>query len=170
MVVISGGKEVSQMNILNLVIFILSLLAILTFIYWLLIRKTKKFKFLILVFPSILFIAFGITFIPQHIVNIDPSNVSKITIFNSNTGNETEIKSRNDIDYIINNLNEVTFRKGMPSFGYMGYSFKTTIYDQNERPMRKLKIQCEDMIVYNWHFYKSVDQEIDYEYLENLVN
>ncbi|MCD8500406.1 MAG: hypothetical protein LRY71_00355 [Bacillaceae bacterium] len=157
------------MSMLNLAILILVLLAFGTLIFWLIKRTTKKNKFLILAVPVLLFIAFGITFLPHRIVNMDPADVAKITVFNGGTGKETVITNREDIDYIINNLNDVTFRKGNLSLMSMGFSFRTTIYDQKGRPMQKLTIESQDTIDYKWFFYQAVDQKIDYKYIENLV-
>ena len=45
-----------------------------------------------------------------------------------------EITDESNIKHIINNLNEVTFQKGKSSFGYMGFSFNTTIFDKKGKP------------------------------------
>lgn len=70
---------------------------------------------------------------------------------------------------MINNLNEVTFQKGKPSFGYLGYSFRTIIFDDKGKKIKELTINSNDTIRYNGFFYTSVDNTIDYDYIEKLV-
>lgn len=128
----------------------------------------KKRIFLgVLIFVLVLF---GLTYIPHPVVSLSPSKVSKITVFNGSTGYEIEITDETDIRYIINNLNDVTFQKGKTSFGYMGYSFDTTIYNQKGKPVKKLIINSEDTIRYKGFFYTAKQNEIDYEYINRLFD
>lgn len=71
--------------------------------------------------PLLMLLIFALTYLPQKIMSIDPANDSMITFFNGSTGLETQIINQVDIHHIINNLNELTFQKGKPSFLFMGY-------------------------------------------------
>ncbi|WP_044022201.1 hypothetical protein [Bacillus sp. SG-1] len=128
-----------------------------------------KIKWLFIAIPIVLLIMFALTYIPHKVVSIDPSNVSKIKIFDGNTGNQMEITDESNIKHVINNLNEVTFQKGKSSFGYMGFSFKTTIFDKKGKAIKELTIHSSDTIRYKGFFYKSADNSIDYDYIEKLV-
>jgi hypothetical protein len=110
-----------------------------------------------------------LTYIPHKIISIDPSNISKITVFDGNSGNEVEITDATDINHIIGNLNEVTFQKGKPSFGYSGFSFRTAIFDDNGKKITELTINSKDTIRHKGFFYTSVDKLIDYNYIEQLI-
>ncbi|MRH41445.1 hypothetical protein GH741_02000 [Aquibacillus halophilus] len=147
----------------------LILLSITLLVLWFLKRKDKKYKLAIIIIPFLFLIAFGTTFIPHKVVSIDPSNVSKITIFDGNTGYDTEITNKTDINHIVRNLNEVTFQKGKPSFLYMGYSFRTTIFDDKGKSIKKLTINSNDTIRYKGFFYTSIDNLLEYDYIEQLV-
>ncbi len=68
----------------------------------------------------ILLLFYALTYIPHKLLNINLDNVSKITIFNGNTGNQIEITNNNDIKHIINNLSSITFKKDKLSLFYLG--------------------------------------------------
>ena len=96
-------------------------------------NRKKKWRVILLAVIAILIIYYGLTNIPREIVAIAPSEVSSIYIFDGNTGKSITITQRNDIEHIIENLNSITFRKDKWSLGYMGYSFRTTIYKIDSR-------------------------------------
>lgn len=57
--------------------------------------------------------------VSSSLINIKPSDVSKIEIFDGNTGTAIIITEIYDIEHIINNLNIVTLTKEKISLGYM---------------------------------------------------
>lgn len=156
------------MNI-SLLIYPITILAIAILVFWFIKRKEKKYKFTILAVPLLLVIAYGCTYIPHKVISIDPSNVSRIAVFDGNTGYSIEITEAKDIDHIISNLNKITFQKGKSAFGYMGYSFSTKMFDENGRRVEEFIINSNDTIRYNGFFYRSKDHLIDYDYIAKLV-
>lgn len=126
-------------------------------------------RWVIIAIPVVIVLIVALTYIPHKVVSIEPTKVSKITLFDGNTGNELDITDEADIKHIINNLNQVTFQKGKPSFGYSGFSFNTTIFDKDGKAIKELTINSTDTIRYKGFFYTSVDHSIDYEYIEQLV-
>ncbi|WP_236838875.1 hypothetical protein [Caldalkalibacillus salinus] len=130
----------------------------------------KWLKWIIIRIPVALFLIFALTFVPHKVVNLDPNHVSKITVFDGNTGHEIEITEESDINHIINNLNGVTFQKGKPSFGVMGYRFRTTIFDDEGKKIKELTINSDATIRYKGFFHTSVNHAIDYDYIEELVS
>jgi hypothetical protein len=133
-------------------------------------NKRKWIKWVAIGVPVILILIFALTYVPHKVVSIEPTKVSKITIFDGNNGNETVINDKNNINYIITNLNDVTFQKGKPSFGVMGYSFRTTIFDDEGKEIKELTINSSNTIRYTGFFYKSADNAIAYDYFKDLVN
>jgi hypothetical protein len=129
----------------------------------------KKIKWILVAIPFVLLLIFALSYIPHKVVNINPYNVSKITVFDGNTGNNIEITKETDINHIISNLNDVTFQKGKPSFGYSGYSFRTTIFDNEGKAIKELIINSASTIRYKGFFYTSGDNSIDYDYIDQLV-
>ncbi|OLS40435.1 hypothetical protein [Bacillus sp. MRMR6] len=123
---------------------------------------------MLIAIPFLIILGFGLTYIPHQVVNIHPSEVSKITVFDGNTGYDMEITHQSDIQHMINNLNKVTFQKGKPSVGYMGFSFSTAIYNHKGKVIKELIINSPETIRYKGFFYKDKNHSIDYEYIEYL--
>ncbi|MEO4055581.1 hypothetical protein [Solibacillus sp. CAU 1738] len=110
----------------------------------------------------------GISYIPQKIVNVQAKDVSKIEILDGNTGKHLEITDDATIARIINNLNRIVFQKEKSAHGYDGSRFDTKIYIHNKLK-ESLIINSEDTIQYKGFFYKSTNVQIEYEYLEELL-
>jgi len=132
----------------------------------------KKYrKYLLLVgIPLLILLLYGLTYLPHKIVNIKPEQVSSIIIFDGSTGYETEISDKESIQYIINNLNDITFNKDKWALFYMGFSYRTTIINNEGKPIKKLTINSPDTIRYKGFFYKTKGRQIDYEYIKKLVD
>lgn len=77
----------------------------------------KKPKVFIFITIGLLIVAgaLAFTYIPKKIVKEDVSDVSKIEVFDGNTGGGITITSDEKIDHILSNLNNVTFQKGKSS-------------------------------------------------------
>jgi hypothetical protein len=119
--------------------------------------------------PFLIIVFYALTYIPQKLIQIDSSEVSRITIFNGNSGQQIDIRDRADIDHIINDLNRVTFRKGKLSIFYMGYSFRTTIYNTEGQQVMKFIMNSEDTIRYRGFFHTATGNErMDYNYIKAL--
>ncbi len=129
----------------------------------------KWIKGTVLAIAVITSLTFSLSFFPHKVISIESENVSKITIFDGNTGEEMEITDKKAMNPIIHNLNSITFQKGKPSFGYMGYSFRTTIYSESGKVLESLIINSSDTIRFNGFFYRAVEGVIDYEYIEEIV-
>ena len=89
-----------------------------------------------------------------------------------NSGNTTHIEDKEQIQHIIGNLNDVEVKRSKLSAGYTGYSFKVTIYlsDGNEADdWNNFIINSEDTIRKDPFFYSVTKGNIDYSYIENIV-
>ena len=106
--------------------------------------------------------------IPSKMIRINPQDVLKINIFNGNNGKEIVITERSEIEHIINNIKSISFRKGKISIGYMGYSFRTTIYKSNGSVYKTFIINSKDTIRKDPFFYKDSTGSIDYNYIKDL--
>lgn len=109
---------------------------------------------------------------PLKLLKLNPDDVSEISIFDGNTGTSLNITEKIDIDYIIKNLNTIKLKKGKVSVGYLGYSFKMTIYLTNGKEANGLNnfiINSKDTIRKDPFFYNVVEGSIDYQYIEKLI-
>ena len=109
---------------------------------------------------------------PLGLTDLAPDEVMEIVVFNGNSGETTHISDEQQIQHIIQNLNDVEVKRSKPSVGYMGYSFKMTIYlsDGNEADgWNNFIINSENTIRKDPFFYSVVSGEIDYDYIESIV-
>jgi len=106
--------------------------------------------------------------VPSKMIKINPQEVKKIEIFNGNNGKEILITERSEIEHIINNIKSISFRKGRISIGYMGYSFRTTIYKSNGSVYKTFIINSEDTIRKDPFFYRDSTRSIDYNFIKDL--
>ena len=104
------------------------------------------------------------------ITRIPPSDVSKIDVFDGNTGKSVSITDTTDINHIIKNLNEVYIKKDKISLGYVGYSFRTTIYKTNGDIYKKFIINSRKSIRKDPFFYRDSSESIDYDYIRDLID
>jgi hypothetical protein len=135
--------------------------------------KRVKIIRLVIAFAIIIFVvAAGLIWwnTPCTITNISPAEVSKIEIFNGGTGKEYTITDEFDIIHIIQNLNEVSLKREKISLGYMGYSFRTTIYKHNGDVYKKFIINSSNTIRKDPFFYRDSSESIDYDYIQKLIN
>ncbi|OCT16689.1 hypothetical protein A8709_08450 [Paenibacillus pectinilyticus] len=124
-----------------------------------------SWKYVLLLVLVIIVVFVGTSYLPHRLIH-KAAEVSKIIIFNGGTGVELELTNKDDIEHIINNLRGITFQKGKSSFGYMGFSFKTTVYDKKGKPVKQLIINSEDTVRYKGYFYKAKGSLIDYTYIK----
>ncbi|MEH7226582.1 hypothetical protein V7112_22530 [Bacillus sp. JJ1566] len=127
-----------------------------------------KLKTILILIPLLLVLLYSFTYVPHKIFEIKPENVSKIHIVDGNSGFRFDITSEEEINRIINNLNEVTFKKGKPSAGYLGYRFDTTIYDKEGKKIKELIINSNDTIRYKGFFYTTTEIPLEYEFIDQI--
>jgi len=133
------------------------------------IHLKKTTKWLLWLVPFALILLFGLASIPQHVVNIKPADVSRIVIFDGSTGREVEITEAQVIRHIVANLNEVTFERGKLSIGYLGFRFRTTLYNDGGKAIKTITINSAEVIRYKGFFYTAnKDKRIDFSYIEGL--
>ncbi|HBV97590.1 MAG: hypothetical protein JL50_03910 [Peptococcaceae bacterium BICA1-7] len=107
--------------------------------------------------------------LPTSIIKISPQEVSKIEVFDGNTGKAVVITDTTDIEHIIKNLNTVFIKKEKISIGYMGTSFRTTIY-KNGVVYKKFIINSSNTIRKDPFFYRASSESIDYHYIRELID
>lgn len=108
---------------------------------------------------------------PVDFVRLSANDVLEIVVFNGNTGETLHISDKEDINYILSNWNDVTLKRDKISIGYMGFSFKTTIYlnDGEEADgWNNFIINSSDTIRKDPFFYKATNSLLDYDYINDL--
>ncbi|WP_445001734.1 hypothetical protein [Exiguobacterium alkaliphilum] len=128
-------------------------------------KSYKKRKYLLIV-GLVVGLLYATTFIPQRVITTSPSSVSRIHIFDGQSGYELDLIDRDDIYAVMRNLNDVTFQKGKVSFGYMGYAYRVTLYGQDGDELDEFIINSEDTLRYHGFFYTAKSGKIDYDTLD----
>jgi hypothetical protein len=132
--------------------------------------RNKKTAPMLLGVMALFIFLYATTYLPKNLITINPQNVSKIEIFDGTMGKSLTVTEAADLEHIITNLQEVTFHKGKSSFGYLGYRFRVSIYNENGKKYKELIINSTDVIRYGNFFYSDKTNSIDVEYLSNLFN
>lgn len=132
-----------------------------------------KRKTIILSVAAILLVGITLWYnAPIDLMNLNHNDVMEIVVFNGNSGNTTHITDKEQIQHIIENLNDVEIKKAKPSVGYLGYSFKLTVYlsDGNEADDWNNFIINSDYTIRKDPFFYSVTKgKIDYNYIKNIT-
>lgn len=130
----------------------------------------KRTKIFLLILTTIVLFGglYATTYIPKKVITTEPSEVSKIEIFDGNRGEQLTVMDSEQIGHIISNLNKITFNKGKLSIGNMGYKFRMTIYDDHETEIKELIINSSERIRYRGFFYTDNSSSIDYTYINTL--
>jgi len=129
-------------------------------------KKSKSIKIIYIL--MILTLVYGFTYIPHKLILIDSGSISQIVVTDGNTGQKIAIKDKEDINYIINNLNGVIFQKGKPSIGYVGFSFRAIIYNIKGEAIKEFTINSLETIRYNRFFYTAIHNQVDDEYIKEM--
>ena len=126
---------------------------------------------IVLVMSIVLFVYWCIK--PINMMNLNPSEIGEISIFDGNTGTAVHITKEKDIGHIITNLNSIVLKRGKVSLFRMGYSLRTTIYLKNGAEVKgwhTFIINDSSLIRKDPFFYKVMEGKIDYEYIQNIVD
>lgn len=132
----------------------------------------KKLSIAIFVMVAIIIIMVIWFKSPVDIMNIDPNEVREISIFDRNTGNSLKTFDKEDITYIIENLNKIKLRREKLSLGDAEYSFKVTIYGNDGEEIdgwNNFIIVSKNRIQKGPFFYNVVEGSIDFQYISNLM-
>lgn len=134
-------------------------------------KKAKRNHLIILL--SLLLIGLviycGISLLKPKVKLIDFSGekVSKINIFDGNTGKEIDVDERSDINKIISNLSTIEFVKGREN-NRDGFSFAMIIYDLEGNKKDTITVNHSSFVIYDGYFYKDKSNSIDYEFIASL--
>lgn len=104
-------------------------------------------------------------------MTFDIGEASKIELCSGNDGTMVEITDTEDILYITDNINSLTFSKGESSKDYSGWSYSLKWYDSEDNIMEEIVVMSEYQIDYKDYFYKGMDAdyEIDISFFDTLL-
>ena len=96
-------------------------------------------------------------------------DAAKIIVSSGTTGTQVEITDTENIQYITDNINGLTYSKG-EKVNSDGWSYALIWYDKDGNEMKKLTVLNEYTVIFEGCYYKGteVDYEIDLTFLEKL--
>ena len=104
-------------------------------------------------------------------MTFDIGEVNKIELRSGIDGTTVEITRTEDIQYITDNINALTFSKGESSQNYDGWSYWLKWYDSQNTLMEEIVVMGADLIDYKDYFYSNTetDNKIDIDYFDTLL-
>lgn len=98
--------------------------------------------------------------------NVNPSEVDHINVFDGNTGTGFTITDSEDIKYIVTNIQGFSMKRDGISLGRMGYSFKISYIDSNDKDVIPVFILNSDTTIRKDPFFYKCDGGLCYDYLK----
>jgi hypothetical protein len=129
--------------------------------------KTNRLVSIVLLFAVIAILAAWYFQPKTFLQETEPSNVSSITVFDGNTGNDFVIEDESEIQYIVENIQSIAMKKENVSLGYMGYGFRMNFNDNRGKEIDSFIINGTDTIRDDPFFYRC-NGDLCFEYLKEL--
>ena len=104
--------------------------------------------------------------------SVNAEYISVINVRDGHTGNSFEIDNKEDITYIVNNIQEQSFRKDGIFMFRMGTYFTLTFCNESGGEISRFIINGDDVIRKDLFFYKTDSDSMKsiIDYLNNLEN
>lgn len=134
------------------------------------ILKTKKKISVLINMIVIAVIAMIVTwyFSPRTFLSgVDPLDVKSISVFDGNTGKSFVIDDAAEIEYIIENIQDIEMERYKVSLGYSGFSFRMSFNSGSGEEMDSFVINSADTIRDDPFFYQC-NGGLCFDYLREL--
>lgn len=99
---------------------------------------------------------------------VNASDISRIEVFDGNTGKRFDIDREADVARILNDLQSATLRREGISLGYVGERFRLTFYDKAEKELTHFTVNSESTIRRDPFFYRDQTSSLCVDVLEEL--
>lgn len=96
-----------------------------------------------------------------------PVDIEHIDVFDGTTGKKFTITDREEIEYILHNIQSQTFKRDKVSVGYNGFSFSMSFYAYDTALIDAFIINSDNTIRKDPFFYRC-DGGLCYDYLAEL--
>lgn len=109
--------------------------------------------------------------VPKSFIKDENStSISSISVFNGNSGNDFKIADKDSIQYVVNSIQGVSFKKSGISQFRMGYGYKLTFYDNNKNEIDIFIINSDNKIRKDPLFYSTADNMKLVDFLNDMEN
>ncbi len=128
-----------------------------------------KKRISIFVIIALIVFAAGYYFMPKTFgLNVNPSKVDHINVFDGNTGTGFTISDPEDIKYIVENIQSHPMKKDGIALGRMGYALKIRYIDENDKDVVPVFIMNSDNTIRKNPFFYVCDGGLCFDYIKNL--
>ena len=97
-----------------------------------------------------------------------PASVDHINVFDGNTGEGFTVDNPEDIEYIVENIQSKTMRRGGISLGHIGYKFSVVFIDENDKAIVPIFFINSDRVIGKDPFFYRCDGGLCMDYLTEL--
>ena len=98
---------------------------------------------------------------------VTPSDIKSISVFDGNTGESFDLSDRDEIRYVVENIQNTKMKKDTLSIGYTGYNFRISFFDENGKEIERFIINSSNTIRKDPFFYRC-DGDLCFDYLKEL--
>ena len=127
----------------------------------------KKTGIPIVVIAVLIILTVGYYFMPKTFgKNVNPSEVDHINVFDGNTGTGFTITNPEDIKYIVENIQSYSMKKDGISLDTMGYSFKISYIDGNDKDVIPVFTLNSDNTIRKDPFFYVCDGGLCFDYIK----
>lgn len=127
----------------------------------------KELRILVILIAVLLVGTVGYYFMPKKFgKNVNPSEVDHINVFDGNTGTGFTITDSEDIEYIVANIQGISMKRDGISLGRMGYSFKISYINSNDKDIIPVFILNSDNTICKDPFFYRCDGGLCFDYLK----
>lgn len=122
-------------------------------------------------FPILLLIGIAWFYAPvTFLKDVEPAQIAGITIFDGNTGEESEVTDQEAIAHIVENIRSVSVRRTGISLLEMGYRFRMTFTDEKGGVVEELTVNSEDTIRKDPFFLTTEEGGLCFDYIWDLMD
>jgi len=104
----------------------------------------------------------------QFLDSVNADDVLRVEVFNGNSGEGFIIENKNDISYIVSNIQNITMKREKVSFGYMGYGYRLKFYNGNGKKIDEFIVNSNDTVRNDPFFYTDTTGNLCEDYLKGL--
>lgn len=131
-------------------------------------KMKKKTVIPVIAIIALVILSTGYYFMPRTFgKNINPSEVDHINVFDGSTGTGFTITNPEDIKYIVENIQNHPMKKNGVSLGKMGYSFKISYVDSNDKDIISVFILNSDNLIRKDPFFYACDGGLCFDYIRD---
>lgn len=108
---------------------------------------------------------------PVHLMrSISAEDIGAVYVFDGSSGSDCTICDREQIEYIVNNLKGISFKRSGISLGKQGYRYRMTFKNVQGKTIDELIINSSGVLRRDPFFYRDKSNSLCEEYIGNIMH